>query len=159
MNWHNSRAVVFLDPYGMAVDWKTIEALAATKAVDLWVLLPVGQAINRLLTRQRIPEGAWADRLTRFFGTEEWKNAFYGRPLRMSLFDSLQTEYEKEADFEEIGAFFSERLEAEFEMVANNPLVLRNSKNVPLYQLFFAAANPRGAPTAVNIANHILRGE
>src|SRR5216683_3510713 len=44
------RAVVFLDPYGMQVEWSTIEALAATKAVDLWYLFPLGVGVLRLLT-------------------------------------------------------------------------------------------------------------
>lgn len=164
MNWQHSRAVVFLDPYGMAVDWETIEALAATKAIDLWVLLPVGQAINRMLTRGRIPEGAWPVKLTCFFGTEAWKDSFYRvnqqsqQQLSLLPADNLQMDFEKTATFESIGQFFSERLSTVFEEVAESSLVLLNSKNVPLYQLFFAAANPRGASTAVKVANHILRG-
>ncbi len=164
MNWQHSRAVVFLDPYGMAVDWETIEALAATKAIELWVLLPVGQAINRMLTRQRIPDGAWPVKLTRFFGTDAWKDSFYRanqqsqQQLSLLPTDDAQMGFEKTATFESIGSFFSERLSTVFEEVAESSLVLFNSKNVPLYQLFFAAANPRGAPTAVKIANHILRG-
>ncbi len=35
----------------MQVDWKTIEAVAATKAIDLWLLFPLGVGVNRLLTR------------------------------------------------------------------------------------------------------------
>jgi hypothetical protein len=34
--------VLFLDPYGMQVDWTTIEAIARTKAIDLRVLFPLG---------------------------------------------------------------------------------------------------------------------
>lgn len=164
MNWEYSRAVVFLDPYGMAVDWETIEAWAATRAVDLWVLLPVGQAINRMLTRKSILEGTWPDKLTRFFGTETWKDSFYhtdqqSQPqLSLLPTDDLTMDFDKTATFESIGRFFAERLNTVFEKVAENSLVLLNSKNVPLYQLFFAAANPRGASTAVKIADHILRG-
>ena len=164
MNWERNRAVVFLDPYGMAVDWKTIEALAATQAVDLWVLLPVGQAINRVLSRRGIPEGAWADKLTRFFGTEIWKDVFYNTnpqpQAQLSLLpsDTTQLDSEKKATFESIGQFFLGRLGTVFDRVAENSLVLLNSRRVPIYQLFFAAANPRGAPTAVKIANDILRG-
>jgi three-Cys-motif partner protein len=40
--WKSRRAVLFLDPYGMQVEWKTIEAVAATKAIDLWLLVPLG---------------------------------------------------------------------------------------------------------------------
>jgi three-Cys-motif partner protein len=157
MDWRVNRAVMFLDPYGMSVNWTTIEAIGATKAVDLWILLPVGQAINRLLTRQRIPEGAWADKLTTFFGTEGWKDAFYHPRLQTSLFEiDTDDDLEKAATFENIGSFFAERLDTVFEKVADISLALRNSRNVPIYLLFFAASNPRGAPTAVQIAEDIL---
>ena len=58
--------------------------------------------------------------------------------------------------FTEIEQYFIKRLRAIFAGVASNPLSLRNSRNVPLYLLCFAAANPRGAPTAVKIAEDIL---
>jgi three-Cys-motif partner protein len=50
-DWSSHRAVLFLDPYGMQVEWKTIEAIAATKAIDLWLLFPLGIGVNRLLTK------------------------------------------------------------------------------------------------------------
>ena len=33
-DWSSRRAVLFLDPYGMQVEWQTIEAIAGTKAID-----------------------------------------------------------------------------------------------------------------------------
>ena len=48
-DWKKERAVVFLDPYGMQVEWSTIETLGATKAVDLWYLFPLGVGVARLL--------------------------------------------------------------------------------------------------------------
>ena len=160
MDWGRSRAVVFLDPYGMSVNWETIAAIASTEAIDLWILLPVGQAINRLLMRQKRPDGAWADRLTAFFGTEAWQDAFYRPSLQPSLFaeSSDEESFEKVATFDIITEFFVQRLESVFAQVAENSLVMKNSKNVPLFVLHFAASNPRGAPTAVKIANDILRG-
>lgn len=41
-NWRRTRAVVFLDPFGNNVEWRTIEAIARTKAIDLWYLFPAG---------------------------------------------------------------------------------------------------------------------
>lgn len=165
-DWGSNRAVVFLDPYGMQVDWSTVEAIAATEAVDLWVLFPLGQAVNRLLTRRRIPEGALADRLTRHLGTEDWKDEFYraadAEPdePQQSMFEVLEEDRGilKTASLEAIGAFFVQRLDELFAGVAPNPLMLRNSRNVPIYLLCFAAGNPRGAPTAVRIAQHLLGG-
>jgi three-Cys-motif partner protein len=153
--WSQHRAVLFLDPYGMQVDWRTIEAVAATKAIDMWLLFPLGVAVNRLLRKDgQIPE-AWASRLDGLFGTEAWRQAFYAASEQGDLFEEGLCPT-KTADFEAIGAFFVERLKTIFPGVAERPLALCNSKNVPLYLLCFAAANTRGASTAVKIAQNIL---
>ena len=155
-DWQTCRAMMFLDPYGMQVEWSLIEAIARTEAVDLWVLFPLGVAVNRLLTRAEPPPGKWAQALTRILGMEEWRDAFYPRRVERTLFgeEEIRT---KEADFAKIGRFFVERLKTVFTAVADNPLPLRNSRNVPLYLLCFAAGNARGAPTALRIAQNILR--
>lgn len=155
-DWHKHRAVVFLDPYGMQVDWATLEALARTKAVDLWLLFPLGVAVNRLLTREGPPPAAWADALTRIFGAEEWKAVFYRKRDEATLF-GIESSEVKDVDWKEIGKFFVERLKTIFEGVAPNPLPLRNSKGTPIYLLCFAAGNPAGAATAVKIAQNILK--
>ncbi len=153
-NWRRHKAVVFLDPYGMAVDWSTISALGATNGVDLWVLLPIGQAVNRMLTRDGLPNLSWSDKLTRFFGTDEWKEAFYRPKLQASLFDNSDTEsgLEKQANFESISNFFTDRLRTAFPLVAENSLMLRNSTNVPIFGLYFATSNQAGN----RIASYIL---
>ena len=53
--------------------------------------------------------------------------------------------------------YFIDRLRSIFPGVAENPLQLRNSKNVPLYLLCFAAGNAKGAPIAVEIAQNVLK--
>jgi len=156
-DWQTRRAVAFLDPYGMAVEWSTIEALAGTKAIDLWLLFPLGQAVNRLLVRREIPSGGFADALTRCFGTDEWRSAFYQPSAQGDLFGAAPG-VEKTANFESIAAFFRRRLESVFAAVAPTSLPLFNSRNNPLFLLCFAAANERGAPTAIKIANDILKG-
>ena len=39
-DWRICRAVMFLDSYGMQVDWSLIESIARTRAIDLWILSP-----------------------------------------------------------------------------------------------------------------------
>ncbi len=155
-DWKKHRAVVFLDPYGMQVDWATIEAIAATEAIDLWLLFPIGVAVNRLLTKKSLPPKPWADALTRIFGDDSWRQEFYTKKSERTLFGEKETE-RKEADFDRIGRYFLKRLQSVFAEVAPNPLVLKNSRGGPIYLLSFAAGNPRGARTAVKIATDILR--
>ncbi|NBB74299.1 MAG: three-Cys-motif partner protein TcmP [Bacteroidetes bacterium] len=153
-DWTKHRAVVFLDPFGMQVPWETVQAIADTEAIDLWILFPLGIGANRLLTRNgEIPPG-WEARLNAVFGTEAWKERFYEDTP--TLFDEKARQ--KVIDIEGIGRFYNDRLGEEFAMVADNPRYLHNSRGNPLYLLCFAAANPKGAPTAVKIAQHILRG-
>jgi three-Cys-motif partner protein len=52
-DWRRCRAVVFLDPFGSQVDWKTIEAIASTRAIDLWYLFPAGLSVHRQIFVQR----------------------------------------------------------------------------------------------------------
>jgi len=155
-SWHGQRAVVFLDPYGMQVEWQTIEAIARTKAIDLWLLFPLGQGVNRLLTREGPPPEAWANRLTTMFGTDSWREAFYRPSSQLGLF-SEEPHLEKSANFDSIMQYFLDRLDSVFAKVAPSPLVLRNSRNNPIFLLCFAAANEKGAPTAVRIAQDLLK--
>lgn len=154
-DWRKHRAVLFLDPYGMQVEWQTIEAVARTEAIDMFILFPLGQAVNRLLTRDRMPNDAYSATLTKFFGTEDWKTAFYVESQQMNLFESEPTMM-KQANFDTIANFFVERLGTLFPGVAKHPKWLHNSRNNPLFLLCFVAANPRGAPIAVKIAQHVL---
>lgn len=153
-DWKKERAVVFLDPYGMQVEWSTIEALAATKAVDLWYLFPLGVGVARLLTKNGTISPGWQTRLQLLFGTDNWRARFYQVTKSQDLFGDRET-VARDASEENIAAFIHERLAGCFAAVADG-LVLRNSKASPLYLLCFAAANERGAKTALKIAQSIL---
>jgi three-Cys-motif partner protein len=153
-DWRLHRAVLFLDPYGLQVEWTTIEAIARTQAIDLWVLFPLGIGVNRLLTRSgEIPE-SWRKRLDTLLGTSDWYEEFY----RMETFTDLYGDAERvvKASVDTIGKYFNDRLRSVFCAVAENPKVLCNSARSPLYLLCFAAGNPKGAPIALKIANYLL---
>ena len=155
--WQNNRAVLFLDPYGMQVNWETIKAIANTEAIDLWYLFPFGIGVNRLLKKDagKIP-ASWEAKLDSIFGTNEWKKAFYSKTQETTLFGS-ETKTVKDTDFSKISEFVVKRLKSIFAGVDENPLLLRNSKNNPLYLLCFASGSPRGAKTAIRIAQDILK--
>lgn len=150
------RAVLFLDPFGMQVKWDTIVAIAETQAIDLWLLFPLGVAVNRMLRRDGIINQTWRERLDQIFGTQDWFDVFYQTKTSMDLFGP-QIRTEKVGDFDSISQYFVDRLKTVFAGVANNPLPLYNSRGNPLYLLCFAAGNPKGAKTAINIAQDILK--
>jgi three-Cys-motif partner protein len=141
----------------MQVDWNTIEKLGRTKAVDLWLLFPLGQAVMRLLRREGEPPLEWQQALDRIFGTHDWYSRFYVTTRQTSLFGDEISYTHRIADSRAVGEFMIERLKTAFYAVAPNPGVLLNSQNVPLYLFCFASANPKGAPTALRIAAHLLK--
>jgi three-Cys-motif partner protein len=144
-----------LHPHGMQVEWRTIEAVARTRAIDLWLLFPLGIGVSRLLTRTGdIPLG-WRTRLDKLLGTQTWYDEFYRVESQPTLF-GIDEERVVKASNESIGIYFNDRLKRIFAGVAD-PGVLRNSANCPLYLFCFAAANPTGALTALKIANSLLK--
>ncbi len=157
-NWNKQkmRGVLFLDPFGMQAEWETIQAIAETGCIDTWILFPF--AANRLMTKSPndIPSG-WRHRLDLLFGSKDWETRFYTERKLVDIFDGDITLIEKNLTLKGLGAYYGERLSAVFPIVAPNPCVLHNNGNRPLFQLFFAAANPgRGGNIALKIASHIL---
>lgn len=155
-SWKTNRAVLFLDPFGLQVNWETIIAIANTKAIDLWYLFPLGVAVNRMLTKNGQIRVVWRDRLNKLFGDEGWYDVFYRAVKTTSLFGEEEV-IQKIGDFGLIEQYFVERLKTVFAGVAENPLPLLNSHNNPLYLLCFASGNPKGAKTAIKIAQDILQ--
>ncbi|MBS1914266.1 MAG: three-Cys-motif partner protein TcmP [Bacteroidetes bacterium] len=153
-NWSRTRAVVFLDPYGMQVAWDTVEAIARTKAIDLWYLFPY-MAFNRMLTRQGPPPAAWANRITHVIGIDTWQSVFYSTE-QLSIFSDDATR--RSTTLERIRQFIVERLKTIFPAVCNKPMILYNSINGPLFVLCFATASPKKSvqDAALKIAGHIL---
>ena len=156
-DWRAWRAVAFLDPYGMNVEWATLEAIARTKAIDLWLLFPLGIGASRVLPAGTPPEGTWADRLTKLLGTGDWRDRFYRKERRSDLFDDADDAWTKVAGVPQILDFFLERMKGIFARAVDRPMILKNSRNSPMYALCFAAGNARGAKAAVNTATHLTR--
>lgn len=161
VDWRKNRAVFFLDPYGMAVDWETMKAIAQTEAIDVWMLFPVGIGVNRLL-KQRLADipASWRTKLDRIFGTAEWQNAFYKACLHRTLFDDPESGVQKISDpIQAITKFYQGRLETIFPKVAKNPRYLCNRRESPMFLLTFAVAS-RYKPAqdlAMKLAQHILK--
>lgn len=170
-NWRNHRALLFLDPFGLSIPWTTLQAIANTKAIDMWLLLATG-TINRMLPNDHTKLTAGNRRkLIEIFGDEDFVQQIYyekalpsqSKPVQTSLFDEEKEDLLRQpepsierVDLAQVGAYWLTRLETCFPGVARPPLWLYNSKNSPIFLLCFAAANPKGAPTAVRIASHII---
>ena len=153
-SWQRHRAVMFLDPFGMEVKWDTIKDIAKTKAIDLWTLFPLGIGVNRLLKKDGELQPWAIEKLNTLFGHDKWIKEFYKPSTQMNLLK--EKELQKTATFEDIKKYFINQLKTVFTQVVDDPAILYNSKNNPLFLLCFGAGNPKGAVTAVKIAQDIL---
>ena len=111
----------------------------------------------RLLRYQGEIPDEWKKRLDLLFGTDDWREELYRVSVAQpDLFGNTRESVERDAPIQKIEAFIHDRLAKTFEKAAKG-LVLRNSRSSPLYLLCFAAANPKGATTAIKIAQDILK--
>lgn len=108
-NWRTRRAVLFLDPYGMQVEWETIKAVGETRAIDLWLLFPLGVAVNRMVTKNGKINRAWRRKLDIMFGDTGWYDEFYKESVSHGLFGA-KSQLKKVATFDSIGRYFVRRL-------------------------------------------------
>jgi len=157
-SWNRQRGVVFLDPFGMQVDWTTVQAIAKTRALDLWYLIPTGLAIARTMPRAGMPPPAWEARLDRMLGSPSWRDAFYttDETAQKSLFDDpTSTKLTRTANIDRIEEFVVERLRSEFPWVHPGGLRLGH-KNAPYFLLTFAMANR--SERAIGLAKRLIAG-
>ena len=64
----------------------------------------------------------------------------------------------EKATMETIGHYFNDRLKTIFDGIVDQPGVLKNKVNCPLYLLCFAVGNNGGKDIALRIADHLLKG-
>jgi three-Cys-motif partner protein len=157
-NWKGTRAVMFLDPYGMSVEWKTLEAIRSTEAIDVWYLVSLAGLSRQAPLRADAMDENKRAALTRMLGTDDWETAWYQRMQREDLFGEVEDGRVRIADVEAIETYVGERLRTLFPKVLP-PLRLRNDQGVRQFALFFAISNPepKAIGLASKIANHILK--
>lgn len=71
----NDRAVLLLDPYSTQLNWRSLDPVAKSEKVDLWLLFPIS-ALSRMTPRSgsKVQE-SWRETLNRLLGTDDWQNA------------------------------------------------------------------------------------
>lgn len=144
-------SLVLLDPFGMQVDWTSIENLKGTHT-DLWILIPTGVIVNRLLERNG--ELTHIERLKTFFGKDEdfLREYFYRQKQEQTLFGEINIIEKIEHPIKRIAELYIQRLRDVFENVTPEPLVLYNRRHTPIFH-FACASNNK---TAIKIASEII---
>lgn len=129
------RAVVFLDPYGMNVEWETLKLLASTRAVDVWYLFPM-LAVTRQLARDitRVDEHKSA-KLDAIFGTTNWRDELYDTQVITDLFEQPITTSVRKVTLRQIEEYARKRIGTLFRYVSE-PLPLLAEGRGQLFSLF-----------------------
>jgi len=148
------RAFVFLDPYGLQVDWETVRELANTRTCDIFVNFSV-MGVTRLLPREQAPDPSFVDQISKVMGNTEWINQIYRESpvTQLDLFgnppepvvrrDTIQAEW--------LASLYTEQLKLLFKYVSR-PVLMKNSTNSVLYALCLASHNEK----AIKITNEIF---
>ncbi len=157
-SWAGVRAVMFLDPYGMAVDWETLELIRQTEAIDIWYLVSLSGLFRQAAHDPTKVTPKKRAALTRMLGTDEWETEWYQRDTRPDIFGELDEIHQRKADVDAIEKFVTKRLTSLFPKVLP-PRRLYSDRNVPQFALFLAISNPapRAIGLATRIGNHILK--
>lgn len=138
-NW-TDRAVVFLDPYGMNVEWKTLQMLAATRAVDVWYLFPLEGVTRQLAHKLDRIDGNKQLKLDQIFGTDAWRVELYETHVERDLFEMQTTHSGRAVDKKQIEQYAINRLKTIFSYVSP-PMPLVNNSERQLFSLL-CLANP-----------------
>jgi len=155
VNWRRIRAVMFLDPYGMSVDWNTLKAIAETGAIDVWFLFSLSGLYRQAAHSADAIDDDKRAAITRVLGTSEWEKELYAR--QGDLF-TKQGPLRRTADVGRLQDYVKARLATIFPAVLP-PLPLPIDKRPQKFSLFFAISNGDGPAIglATRIANHILK--
>jgi three-Cys-motif partner protein len=139
----------------MTVDWKTLEAIAKTGAIDVWFLFSLSGLYRQAARRADGIDATKRAAITRALGTSDWEKELY-RPARGFFSDPLPME--RAVNIRGLEDWVHRRLEKIFPAVLS-PLALKGERGPQLFSLFFATANASPAATglATRIANHILK--
>ncbi len=159
----NKRAVLFLDPYGLSVEWKVLEAINSTQRVDVWFLFSLsGLYRNASLDFEKI-EDYKKECINQIFGSAEWQRIFYTneyQPAQGDLFGLAPTTTNKinrTAAVPELEAYVYQRLSSLFHYV-EKPVALPRIGG-QLFSLFLCVSNPNEKAVALarKVAQHIIQ--
>jgi three-Cys-motif partner protein len=146
------KGLLFLDPYGLHLDWDVIEAAGKSGCVDLLLNFPVMDMNRNVLWRDpsSVPT-AQIERMNRFFGNERaWRDVVYEEPL--GLFGPLPPQ--KKPGNDPVVQAYLGRLKnvAGFKYVST-PLAMTNEVNSVVYYLVGASQVSQG----VSVCNSVFK--
>lgn len=154
-NAWRQRGIVFLDPYGMAVRWETLQRIANTKKLDVWFLFAAKAVRQQLGANIHDVDETKAAALDRFFGEPNWREEFFRAPEgQVTLFD-IEPTAQTAVNLSAIGAYARRRFTDAFCWVSEpKSLTVRN---VPDYFQLYCMTNNK-SEKAVALVSRLHSG-
>jgi len=155
----SDRAVLLLDPYSTELNWNSMEYVAQSKQVDLWLLFPISVILRMTPTDGDRIRPEWKSTLDRLLGDSGWESSLY-KPIESSpmldLFDTPAPERTERINVQELELWVTSRLKHLFPFVAK-PVLLTNNGS-PLFLFYLAVSNPQRKAwgLAQKAASHII---
>jgi hypothetical protein len=119
----------------MQINWDATKQLKGTRS-DVWILIPAGVAINRLLDKKK--QLANKEKLEKFFGLsiDIIEGKFYKSSNEETLFGKEEITKKIKNPIDKIIDIYVKQLRTVWTYVTENPLVLTNSKTVRFFIFF-----------------------
>lgn len=149
------RGLAILDPFGMALNWYSLESFKDL-GCDMWILVPTGLGVNRLLKKDGNIDESWMLKLTKFLGLsdEEIKERFYEKKTTYTLFGEEENVNKVEKATAKIAQLYKERLNEIWKFVST-PHEMKNSRGSVMFHFIFASQVAAG----VKIADDIIKSK
>jgi three-Cys-motif partner protein len=140
----------------MEVEWKTLEAIAATGAIDVWFLFSLSGLYRQATRRSGNITADKRAAIDRILGTNAWEQELYSDLGQNEFFENADTQ--RVADVRGLEQYVKRRLETIFAKVFE-PLALPIEQRPQRFSLFLAISNPdpKALGLATRIGNHILK--
>lgn len=157
-NWKRTRAVVFLDPFGLQIKYETLISLAKTQAVDVWYLVPVFAMYRQVRgDGEVLADGGRS--VDEALGSTDWRNVVAVEERgQMDMFGHAPAVRKRAVDvrwFEEVA---QQRLKHAFGGRVLDQVLPLGKPGLHEFSLMFAWANPSGpARLAAKLASAVLR--
>jgi three-Cys-motif partner protein len=147
------KTLAYIDPCGMQLSWKSLISLQEL-SVDVWILIPTGMGVNRLLKKNGQISKALIKKLELFLGLtkEEILNYFYTENKVLTLFGEETKISKEDKAIKKSAKLYSERLNQLFKYVSE-PYILKNKMNSTMFHFLMVSNNA----TAVKVANDIVK--
>lgn len=156
-NWKKTRAVVFIDPFGLQIKYDTLLELAGTKAVDVWYLVPVFAMYRQVRGDGQVLDDGGKS-VDDALGTTEWRKVVAEEYRMPGLFEQEVVFSKKTVDVAWFEKIAKQRLSDAFGGRVLDLVLPLGRNGLHEFSLMFAWANPsKPAKLAAKLATAVLK--